>query len=287
MKKVIIDFGANEGQNINYYLSKADIVVCVEPNPKLVKMIRKKFPKPIHSKKLFIENVAVIEDSSKTEVDFYIHKRKNQLSSVIEPRQKDNFFFVKVKAKSITEILEKYLTKKTLLYYTKFDLEGFDAIVISAMFKAGFFPLNLSTEVSTSKSLEAIFHSGKYNGYKLQEGSTVSQYLSLPVKTKNGIAATKFMEHSAGPMGEDIPSPWLTERSIRNKLKIEGFGWKDIHATMPSNCDPVDIKHSELFMAGMKQAHRLMYRALLPYTLRNHPKFRKVLSASLHLIKKP
>ena len=40
-KKVIIDFGANKGQNINYYLLKADIVVCVEANPKLVKEIQK------------------------------------------------------------------------------------------------------------------------------------------------------------------------------------------------------------------------------------------------------
>jgi FkbM family methyltransferase len=284
---VIIDFGANEGQNINYYLSKADIVVCVEPNPNLAKMIRKNFSKPIHSKKLFIENLAVIEDSSKTEIDFYIHKRKNQLSSVIEPRHKNNFFIVKVKAKSITEILEKYLTKKTLLYYTKFDLEGYDAIVISAMFKAGYFPLNLSTELSTPKNLEAIFHSGKYNGYKLHDNNTISEYLSLPVKTRNGITTTEFTAHSAGPMGEDIPSPWLTKRSIRNKLKIEGFGWKDIHATMPFNCDPVDLKHNELFMVGMKHVHRLMYRALLPYTIRNHPKFRKVSSVIRHLTKKP
>jgi hypothetical protein len=245
-------------------------------------MISKKFPKHIHSKKLFIENVAVIEDISKTEVVFYIHKRKNQLSSVIEPRQKGNFFFVKVKAKSITEILEKYLTKKTLLYYTKFDHEGFDAIVISAMFKAGYFPLNLSTELSTPKNLEAIFHSGKYNGYKLQEGSTVSQYLSLPVKTKNGVAATKFMEHSAGPMGEDIPSLWLTEKSIRNKLKVDGFGWKDVHATMLPNYIPVEISYKDLFKARIKRATIVTYRFLVPFTLRDNPKFRKARSIKIN-----
>ena len=32
LKKLIFDFGSNNGQNLSYFLEKAEIVVCVEAN---------------------------------------------------------------------------------------------------------------------------------------------------------------------------------------------------------------------------------------------------------------
>ena len=283
-KKVIIDFGANKGQNIDYYLLKADIVVCVEANPELAKEIRKKFSAHIRNNKLFIENVVVTKSGNNGKlVNFYINKN-DVLSSNIKPKNSKDFHLVKVQSKSISEILKKYLTKNKIFYYAKFDLEGYDAVVINSMLLGGYFPENISTEVHTLESLEAIFDSGKYIGYKLQEGNKVSQYVSLPIKTKNKIKAIKFLAHSAGPMGEDIPGPWLTERSIRNKLRVEGLGWKDVHATLIPDSDPINIKQSELFLAGIKRLPRLIYQALLPYSLRDHPKFKKVISARMNPI---
>jgi FkbM family methyltransferase len=283
-KKVIIDFGANKGQNIDYYLLKADIVVCVEANPELAKEIRKKFSAHIRNNKLFIENVVVTKSGNNGKlVNFYINKN-DVLSSNIKPKNSKDFHLVKVQSKSISEILKKYLTKNRIFYYAKFDLEGYDAVVINSMLLGGYFPENISTEVHTLESLEAIFDSGKYIGYKLQEGNKVSQYVSLPIKTKNKIKAIKFLAHSAGPMGEDIPGPWLTERSIRNKLRVEGLGWKDVHATLIPDSDPINIKQSELFLAGIKRLPRLIYQALLPYSLRDHPKFKKVISARMNPI---
>jgi len=283
-KKVIIDFGANKGQNIDYYLLKADILVCVEANPELAKVIRKKFSAHIRNNKLFIENVVVTKTGNNGKlVNFYINKN-DVLSSNIKPKNSKDFHLVKVQSKSISEILKKYLTKNRIFYYAKFDLEGYDAVVINSMLLGGYFPENISTEVHTLESLEAIFDSGKYIGYKLQEGNKVWQYVSLPIKTKNKIKAINFLAHSAGPMGEDIPSPWLTERSIRNKLRVEGLGWKDVHATLMPDSDPINIKHSELFLAGIKRLPKLIYQALLPYSLRDHPKFKKVISARLNLM---
>jgi len=283
-KKVIIDFGANKGQNIDYYLLKADILVCVEANPELVKVIRKKFSAHIRNNNLFIENVVVTKSGNNGKlVNFYINKN-DVLSSNIKPKNSKDFHLVKVQSKSISEILKKYLTKNKIFYYAKFDLEGYDAVVINSMLLGGYFPENISTEVHTLESLEAIFNSGKYIGYKLQEGNKVSQYVSLPIKTKNKIKAIKFLAHSAGPMGEDIPGPWLTERSIRNKLRVEGLGWKDVHATLIPDSDPINIKQSELFLAGIKRLPRLIYQALLPYSLRDHPKFKKVISARMNPI---
>ena len=277
-KKVIIDFGANKGQNINYYLLKADIVVCVEANPKLVKEIQKNFSNHIRNKKLFIENVVVVgeKEGKKESIDFYVHKKLDVLSTLINPNNNQDFFQAKIKSKPILEILEKYLTKNSIFYFAKFDLEGYDAIAINAMLKADFYPINISTEVHTLESLEAICNSKKYIGFKLQEGNMVSQYLALPIKTKKGVKLMKFISHSAGPMGEDIPSDWLTEKSIRNKLRVEGFGWKDVHATMSPNSNPVEIKYSYLFKVGMKRVPILIYRFLLPFELRDNPTFKRV-----------
>ena len=55
--KVIFDFGANNGQNLNYFLEKADIVIAVEANTNLVKEIKSNFKQFIDSKKLIVENI--------------------------------------------------------------------------------------------------------------------------------------------------------------------------------------------------------------------------------------
>ena len=41
MKKIIYDFGANNGDNIEYYLLKSDLVIAVEANPELCDFIKK------------------------------------------------------------------------------------------------------------------------------------------------------------------------------------------------------------------------------------------------------
>ena len=39
MKRIIYDLGAAKGENIDYYLLKSDLVVCVEANPKTAKKL--------------------------------------------------------------------------------------------------------------------------------------------------------------------------------------------------------------------------------------------------------
>lgn len=266
MNKIIFDFGANEGQNIPYYLSKSDIVVCVEANPRLAKAMCKKFIEPIREKKLFIENIAVVGKINRKKIDFYLNIRKNQLSSVIKPKHK-NYSVVKVKSRSITEILEKYLTKNMLFYYAKFDLEGYDAVVINAMFEDGFYPINISIEAGTPEGLAAIKDTHKYLGFKLQEGHNISRYTNLRTSTKNGWTYTRFSPHSAGPMGEDIPSPWLTIRSIMIKLKVVGYGWKDIHASMLPSGEPRRNRFSDLFIGLIIRISKTVKHRLKSYLL--------------------
>lgn len=70
MKKVIYDFGANNGDDIPYYLLKADVVVAVEANPKLCNAISNRFENYISDGRLFVENCVLAETYSAEPVVF-------------------------------------------------------------------------------------------------------------------------------------------------------------------------------------------------------------------------
>jgi hypothetical protein len=50
MKKVIYDFGSNNGDDIPYYLKKSDLVVAVEADPLLCDHIKTRFSNEINQK---------------------------------------------------------------------------------------------------------------------------------------------------------------------------------------------------------------------------------------------
>jgi len=152
------------------------------------------------------------------------------------------------------------------------------------MFKNGLFPEHISTEIHTSASFNSVIDSKKYKGFKLQEGSLVGNYLNLNVKTNQGVKLMNFLAHSAGPMGEDIPSPWLSDRSIRKKIKVVGFGWKDVHASMTPETTPTEIKKFELFQLKVKSMTTVIYQSLFPFSVRNNIYFKKITKSIVYLL---
>ena len=90
--KIIYDFGANNGDNIPYYLLKSDLVVAVEANPDLSNNIKKRFEKEIINKKLVVLNYVISTERKKEDVDFFIHKTNNHLSRTSPPNNKINNF---------------------------------------------------------------------------------------------------------------------------------------------------------------------------------------------------
>jgi hypothetical protein len=69
MTIIIYDFGANNGDDIPYYLMKADIVVAVEANPALCRSIETRFNNAIRSRQLFVEN-CVLTAGTETDLTF-------------------------------------------------------------------------------------------------------------------------------------------------------------------------------------------------------------------------
>lgn len=88
---VIYDIGSNNGDDISYYLLKADKVVAVEANPILCEKISARFSKQIETNRLHVENCVITSDSSGL-VDLHVNTTNHLQSSLIEPgpQSKDN-----------------------------------------------------------------------------------------------------------------------------------------------------------------------------------------------------
>ncbi len=79
-KKIIYDFGSNNGDDIPYYLMKSEFVVAVEANPLLCSGIKARFGDAINNGSLVVENCVLDVAKSSDQVTFYIHKENHVLS---------------------------------------------------------------------------------------------------------------------------------------------------------------------------------------------------------------
>ena len=83
--RIIYDVGANNGDDISYYLLKADKVIAVEANPDLASSIREKFAVSIAQGRLVVESCVVTVDDERAEVPFFLHRGHHVLSQFSEP----------------------------------------------------------------------------------------------------------------------------------------------------------------------------------------------------------
>lgn len=230
MKKIIYDIGSNNGDDIPYYLKKADIVVAVEANPALCEQIQKRFAEEIGAGRLFIENCVVTTGNTDTEVLFYIHKERHVLSQfpMPDPKVIREFEEVRLPSRSILAIVRQYGEA----YYMKIDIENYDEKILRALFEAGIKPRFISAESYDIDIFSLMLTSGGYRSYNLINAPYVARdFANHPIATLKGKDNHSFPHHSSGPFGDDIPTPWMTPNNFARFLVLEGLGWKDIHAT--------------------------------------------------------
>ena len=72
--RVIYDVGANNGDDIPYYLSKADLVVAIEADPSLAGGLERRFASAIAERRLIVENCVVTVHDGGVDVPFYLHQ---------------------------------------------------------------------------------------------------------------------------------------------------------------------------------------------------------------------
>jgi FkbM family methyltransferase len=208
---MIYDFGANEGSNLSYYLSK-DSVVAVEANARMCAIILREFAAEIRSGRLHVLNVAIADTESEKPVTFYVHKTNPVLSQLPRPSDLQNFDAVEVPSRTAASIASEYGEPS----YIKIDVEHFDGAVLKNLFAAGIFPPEISAEAHSVETFARLVAAG-YRSFNLVEGATV--------------AKLGFPPHSAGPFGSDIGGRWEDPDTFLYTLASRGLGWKDIHAS--------------------------------------------------------
>lgn len=231
-RRIIYDLGANNGDDIPYYLKKADLVVAVEANPRSCDEIRERFAGDVASGRLIVVNSVITEATDSTDfVDFYIHKKKGIWSQFPRPVNVENFDLVKLPALSVVDLVSNYGDP----HYIKIDLEGYDYKILNDLFINNIYPPYISAESHDPRVFALFCNSGVYKAYKLVPGKLVDfQYRNFRFNTVDGQAVYSFPYHSAGPFGNDVKGEWLTSCEFIKLLGVEGLGWCDIHAT---RCD--------------------------------------------------
>jgi len=230
MKRTIYDFGAHNGDDIPYYLKKADVVVAVEANPILCDSLRSKFNIELTAGRLYVEN-CVVTQGIEADVDFYINKYGNGSSQFPKPKDRDMERFDKIVLPSLsaTSIIRRYGEP----FYIKIDIEHYDSAILRTLFLNDIYPKFISAESHSIDVFALLVACGRYNAFKLVEGSTVcKKYNNTPFTTKDGVREFySFPYDSAGPFGEDIDGEWMIADNFFLLLALEGLGWRDIHAT--------------------------------------------------------
>jgi FkbM family methyltransferase len=264
--KYIFDFGAHVGENLEYYLSRADKVVAVEANPYLCSIIKNKFNSEVIDGKLLVENVALTDSSvsPESEVDFFVNIEASVKSQIGEPLKIEDFSRISVKSMPASNIVRKYLSQDNDPFYVKIDLEYHDSVVLMDLFRHNIFPDFISAESHTIETFAALVSSGKYNSFALVPGKKVHLY---KWGSKSG-DFYNFNKSSAGPFGGDISTDWYDVNTFYQVLYLEKLGWKDIHASKNNLASLKKIKSTYILRNEFLHLLTTLYRLLVPLTMR-------------------
>lgn len=275
-EKIIYDLGANNGQNLSYYLSKADKVVAVEANPILSKEIEEIFADEIKGGKLIVVNLCLTIENNIELVSFFIHKFHSVWSTFVVPQKNfQDYEEIKVGIITYQELLEKYGEP----YYVKIDLEGFDVLLIKYMIEHNLLPRYFSFENNGIQLLKEILETGIYSRFNIV--SFYNFYEIYPdwesqLNSRSGNYMSKILlkaSHSAGPMGEDIKSPWLSEEKIIELYMKVPNSWFDIHVSK----ERISLSDLSYEFYQEKKNFTIQLKRLLPIGLK------KWLKNKLHL----
>ena len=280
-RQVIFDFGANSGQNIKYFLSRADKVIAIEANPVLCAALRADFSEDIASGQLVIENYVITDVDTLTSkfVNFYISNTNSVLSQFPIPKNIGDFTKIELPSATASQIVRQHLHEGENLLYIKIDLEGYDVLILKNLFCNGIYPEYISAESHSIETFASILNCGEYKAFALVEGINVPnlEWVTSEGDTKN------FKAHSAGPFGLDIQSPWFDAQTFFQVLFYNKLGWKDVHASKNSNGITESLSISWVIRKEFAILAFRIYSHLVPFKIRKYISRLKYLLRSLRI----
>ncbi len=245
-QKVIYDFGMNNGDDLPYYLKKAERVVGVEANPVLCSLVKTRFADSIRDGRLVVVNCILSDEDSNLTADFYIHKTNHVLSQFPRPDDRviKEFEIVKLPQRMASSIVLEHGEP----LYVKIDIEHYDKYVLQDIHSKNIKPTYISVEAHDFIVYD-ILKSMNYKVFNIVEGDSVSElYQDISIVDYLGnIFNYSFPFHSAGPYGIDIiKSPWMKTYQMNMFLKGTVPGWRDIHASSE------DLSKGQFWWASLK-----------------------------------
>ncbi len=232
LEGVIYDVGANCGDNLGYYLKRAERVVAIEANPALCAQMQSRFAAEIAAGRLRVLNTAVSREEG--EASFWIHRQQSVLSTLLTPKgaagelhAPENFTPLRVATTQLSTLVRQHGAPA----YIKIDVEGLDAAVLADLLAHNIRPPYLSAECFEIEVFCQLVAAG-YPRFKIVEGMQVGHQLQrVSLQLADGsLTEQSFIAHSAGPFGEDIPMPWIDRQRMFRYLADRPYGWGDLHA---------------------------------------------------------
>ncbi len=235
-KIVIYDFGANNGDDIPYYLLKADLVVACEANPVLADHIKQRFAAEILQGRVVVESCVVSAGETAPQVSFWVHQTNHVESQFPKPApdRLAEYREITLPARRALDIVKAHGAP----HYVKIDIEHYDHVILRDLLANNVRPPYLSAECHSVKTFALMIVAG-YQAFKLVDGKSVpNRYRDAEITTAGGKQRYSFPEHSAGPFGNDIHGTWMTDDAMLRVLGFTGLGWKDIHASALDRSPP-------------------------------------------------
>lgn len=130
---LVFDVGANEGDIADVFLELGAEVVAIEPQPELVKKLKKRFRR---NKKIHIIQKGLSDKEE--EKTFYINSKDRAISTFFEDWKKQEKYKKKMwdkKLKIKTTTLDKLIDEFGVPKFVKIDVEGFEKNVLKGLHK--------------------------------------------------------------------------------------------------------------------------------------------------------
>ena len=256
---MIIDVGANNGDDSAYYLSLGYEVVSVEADPVLADGIRRRF----QTSRVCVENVCVGPENSQG-VTFWVNQSNSTWSSLdpeLAAREGNSVVPVQVPSVTMGTLLERH----GVPYYLKIDIEGMDQECLRSLDYSNL-PGYISLELSHSGDIISDLSGLGYSHFKIINQTTFTtatpifprelgwrllRKIRLASFIPDGIKqdfdafrsrfSWEFNEGCSGPFGEQTFGEWMSAEEakrlhehIRNIYRRGGLSlshcWHDVHA---------------------------------------------------------
>jgi FkbM family methyltransferase len=246
--KIIYDVGANIGEDIDYYLMKADKVVAIDANPYAIDSLKKNFRQQLASGRLTLVHCAI--DARPGELIFQVNHKQSALSRkhviVSEVAQfgdltsADAWEQVTVPSTRLSDIVRDHGEP----HYIKIDIEGSEEIAMHDLYSSRIRPPYISNELGyTFHACQCYMYLMGYRNFQIVNMNTLhNQFAQHPITLLNGEQVRHdFARGTSGPFGEDLPNWWVDfERLgffVASRNLIFGndpWNWYDVHARSSS-----------------------------------------------------